>query len=247
MLDRDFVGFSRYLQFDMLILFLFMVSDQSLNIAIAEDDYFSRTLLYATISKMEKVKLEIVATNGIDLLNQLSLKSIDLILLDLYMPIMDGWEVLEHLPQTYYSGKVICMSNGYYKNYPEKLKGFAVDCYIPKENNIIKQCIQQIQSNVPLNIHHSNFPLYFHKHESSSIQYSFKSIELQIIQYLANGLSYLEISNQKGLEHLSDRSIETYVLKMIKSLHLKSRGHLISYAYAHGLIHSFDFTPPPQL
>lgn len=64
-------------------------------ILLVEDDNFLGNI-YKTKFEMEKFKV-IVATDGLEGLEMAKKKNPDIILLDILMPKMDGFEVLEHL------------------------------------------------------------------------------------------------------------------------------------------------------
>ena len=211
---------------------------KTINIAITDDDFVMRTLLISTLKKISNIKISCIATNGEDLLSQLKRIQIDILLLDLYMPIMDGWEVLEHLQKKSFSGKIICMSNGYSQKSLNKLMNLGALCYVKKDSILISKCIQHIHDNKQLSFLQDQVEVILS--ESPSLNYTFNDTELRIIQYLAEGFSYNEIVEKPELMHLSPRSIETYVLKMIKILELRNRLHLVSYAYANGILHTID-------
>ena len=65
-------------------------------ILIAEDDMFNRQLIVSFLAKYKNIKI-IKAENGIETLDNLSKFHIDLCLLDLYMPQMNGFDTLKHI------------------------------------------------------------------------------------------------------------------------------------------------------
>ena len=65
-------------------------------ILMAEDDRFNRLLIVSLLSKYPNVKV-IEAQNGIEALEILQQKKIDILLLDIYMPKMNGFEVMERV------------------------------------------------------------------------------------------------------------------------------------------------------
>ena len=67
-------------------------------ILMAEDDRFNRLLIVSLLSKYSNVKV-IEAQNGIEALEELQQKKIDILLLDIYMPKMNGFEVLTRVQE----------------------------------------------------------------------------------------------------------------------------------------------------
>jgi len=63
-----------------------------LKIAITDDHNLFRESLILLINHMENIEVIVEASNGIELLEKLENVSVDLLLLDLRMPEMDGFE-----------------------------------------------------------------------------------------------------------------------------------------------------------
>ena len=68
----------------------------NINMLIVEDDPFSRLLVKSLLSKMANINFW-EAENGLDAIEIMNKESIDICLLDLHMPKMDGYEVLAQL------------------------------------------------------------------------------------------------------------------------------------------------------
>lgn len=84
---------------------------KSIKIAIAEDNSVIRNVLLRNLDQNDKVKVVIAAENGRFLLDSLNNIQADIILLDINMPIMDGYETIVNL-QTYFPDvKVIMYSS----------------------------------------------------------------------------------------------------------------------------------------
>lgn len=76
-------------------------------ILLVDDDPIFLTLAELAIKK-EKDQVEIYkAMNGEEAINFLKTQSVDIIFLDLNMPVMNGWEFLDALPQIENWGKQV--------------------------------------------------------------------------------------------------------------------------------------------
>jgi len=71
---------------------------KEVTVLVAEDDAFNRKLIYAMLSKNKKINI-IEAEDGKIALSQLEVHNVDVLLLDIHMPNMNGLETLEHLRQ----------------------------------------------------------------------------------------------------------------------------------------------------
>ena len=100
------------------------------NIMIVEDDVNQRKLM-STVLEQYGYNVT-TATDGIDALNQLDKKHIDLIILDIMMPRMDGFELTETLRQSGCNIPILMVTA---KQSPvDKRKGFIIgtDDYMTK-------------------------------------------------------------------------------------------------------------------
>jgi CheY-like chemotaxis protein len=70
-----------------------------ITLLVVEDDAFNRQLIISILRKNSSINI-IEAQNGKEALELLEKKSIDAMLLDIYMPIMNGFETLQTLRAT---------------------------------------------------------------------------------------------------------------------------------------------------
>ena len=68
---------------------------KKLNVLIVDDDFINLKLLEVLLKKNESVDKIFEAKNGVEAIDLLKKESIDLMLLDILMPVMDGIEVLK--------------------------------------------------------------------------------------------------------------------------------------------------------
>jgi signal transduction histidine kinase/DNA-binding response OmpR family regulator len=78
-----------------LAAFIDSMNASQFTVLIVEDDQSSRDLLAASV-EMQGYQV-ITAQNGLEALNYLRYEIVDLMLLDIMMPVMDGYEVLQHM------------------------------------------------------------------------------------------------------------------------------------------------------
>ena len=124
---------------------MFMNNTAKKYILIAEDDRFYGNMFE---TKLQKEGFDVlVCDNGKNLLAAVSSRKPDLILLDLIMPVMDGFETLKELKAN--SGSrdipVVVLSNlGQDEDIERAKKEGAVD-YLVKSNLSIQEMVQKVK------------------------------------------------------------------------------------------------------
>src|SRR6266496_2376454 len=87
------------------------MNTQAIHLGIVEDHEMIRTALTILINEFENCKVILEAANGLDLQEQLKKKVFpDIILLDLQMPLMDGYETLDWLQENHPNIHVVILS-----------------------------------------------------------------------------------------------------------------------------------------
>lgn len=111
-------------------------------VLIAEDE---RPLAMALEIKLKKVGIDAKAVfDGSEALNELSKNKYDLILLDLMMPVMDGWTVLNEINVKKLKVKVIVTSNLSQPEDIDKAKELGALDYLVKSDNAIADIADKV-------------------------------------------------------------------------------------------------------
>jgi DNA-binding response OmpR family regulator len=110
------------------------------NILIAEDDTVLRDLY---LRKFDKEVYDIrTASNGQEALALIQARKPDLLILDINMPVQDGFGVLEKLPKADRSFPVIILTNFADQANRDRGMGLGVDDYFVKKDMTIKTLIE---------------------------------------------------------------------------------------------------------
>lgn len=112
-------------------------------ILIVEDDTVLRDLY---IRKFDKAMYDVeTAANGQEALDMIAKKTPDLVLLDLNMPVLDGFGMLEKLPKEKRPFPVIVLTN--FDDQVNKDRGatFSVDGYFVKKDMTVKTLVQMVE------------------------------------------------------------------------------------------------------
>ena len=179
------------------------------------------------------------ASNGIDAINMLKKDDYDLLILDIMMPKMDGYEVLKSLPKEYRVPTIILSARG--EEY-DKLQGFelGIDDYLTKPFSP-KELIARIKAILNrTNKIHDNYILDTLELDTSShtLKIDNKKVEVtpkefEILTYLIKNKG-IAISRERLLSKLwgydyfgDDRTIDTH-MKMLRNNLGRYRKHIIT-------------------
>src|SRR5580704_16605464 len=164
-----------------------------INLAIADDHKIFRNGLKATLEDYPDFNLLIEASNGKELIGQLSTVTPDVILMDIKMPEMDGMQTTAYINQHFRQIKVLALSMHNEDKYIVDMMKAGASGYLLK-NAEPEEIIEAI-----LTVHNKGF--YFNEH-----------LSVTLIKQLVGPSSYSDISKQQSVD-LNDREIE--VLKLV--------------------------------
>ncbi len=112
-------------------------------IIIAEDDAVLRDL-YLRKFKTDTYDIR-TACNGQEALDLAAKEKPDLMLLDINMPVMDGFGVLEKLPRANRGFLVIILTNFDEQANRDRCKALSIDDYFVKKDMTIKSLVEMVE------------------------------------------------------------------------------------------------------
>lgn len=220
------------------------MTENILKIAIADDHTLFRENLALWINASEELEVVIEASNGKDLLDKLEYTKVDILLLDIQMPVMDGFEAAKIIKRKYRKVKILILTlmddismiskviemdlHGVFtKNTsPKELKkailGLKEDGFY-SEKSLYSQ-IHKVKSNTAFVLLGSEHP-------------NFTESELNIIEYFAQGLRAKEIAD---ILNISPRTVEVHKQNILRKSDFDSMITVIAYCYHHKIIKTED-------
>lgn len=113
------------------------------NILIAEDDAVLRNLY---IKKFSVAGFPIRAVeNGEQAIKEIESQLPDILVLDIHMPVMDGFQVLEQYPQATRQFPVVMLTNFADERSKERGKELGADDYFIKKDMTIKSLLTMVE------------------------------------------------------------------------------------------------------
>jgi DNA-binding response OmpR family regulator len=117
-------------------------------ILVAEDE---KPMAHALQLKLQREGFSVdIASDGEQAMTMLTKGTYDALILDLIMPKMNGFEVLEGIQELKNRPKVIVASNLSQEQDAKRAKGLGADDYFVKSNTPLKEIVQKIKQHLKL-------------------------------------------------------------------------------------------------
>lgn len=207
-----------------------------IKIAITDDHELFRIGLSELLKKQEDFQIVAELSNGQEFLDFLSeKKAVDIVLLDITMPVLDGFEVLEALSKTNYTVKPMIISMFDDGNYIAKCAKNGAFSYLLKNTDEF-ELLKAIRTVANGNKYFSptiaeKMINYISTQDTNTKKLSNK--ESEILLLISKGLTTKEIATEL---FVSSRTIETHRANILKKLDVKNTASLIKKAAKNKLI-----------
>jgi len=210
-------------------------------VAIADDHAIFRTGVKSALSSRKDIQMVAEAENGMQLLNLLKHIQPDVVLLDIMMPVMDGFTALPEIKRLYPNVKVIMLSMNNDHSIISRMMEIGANSYLTKEAGAegIYEAIRGVMENEFFFNDLTNKALLSglrNKPASSSpsvqdVHLSEK--EITILKLMCEEKSTKEIAD---IVDLSPRTIEAIRDKLKTKTGTKSMAGLVMYAVKAGIV-----------
>ena len=214
--------------------------DAIIKVAIADDHALFRTGVKTSLSSRKDIQMIAEAENGMQLMNLLKHIKPDVILLDIHMPIMDGYTTLPEIKKLYPEMKVIMLSMNKKPSIITKMMEIGANSYLTKESDsetiyqAIRTCYEQefffndLTNKALLN------GLRMKKPQEAPVQeVHLTDKEITILKLMCEEKSTKEIAD---MVDLSPRTVEAIRDKLKTKTGVKSMAGLVMYAVKAGIV-----------
>lgn len=216
-----------------------MEKKSEIRILIADDHQMLLDGLRSLLSTEKNITIVNQATDGHQVLDILAYESIDVAVIDISMPKMDGYQTVLEMKQKYPQTKVIILSLHKDEKHIGKLLKAGVSGYVIKDRGS-EELVKAI--NLVANggnywdpeVQNISLKAMQNKKDDPVGEVRFTAREEDILHLVADGLTTKEISNSL---HISDSTVETHLRHLREKLNLPNVKQLIIYAIRKGYGH----------
>jgi DNA-binding NarL/FixJ family response regulator len=216
-----------------------------MNIAIVDDHQLFRKSLALLVDSFEGISVAYQAENGREFLEKLASSPVDLVLLDIQMPEMDGFETCKILKEKYPDLYIIIISQLTTKESVHKVMEMGANGFFTKNSNP-EQLEEAIKSVRDKGYYFGNElgsilrdALLWEKNANqSTIEYmspevSFTSREIDIIKLAAKEYSSREIADELSI---APRTVETHRRHLMEKTDSKNIIGVVIFALKYNLV-----------
>ncbi|WP_266367985.1 response regulator [Tellurirhabdus rosea] len=217
---------------------------KKIRIALADDHNLFRKGMASVLSQITDFELVLEASNGQELIEKLTRRLPDVVLLDLEMPVMDGIAATDYIRENHPHMKIIMLTMHDEDKFVLHLLEKGVSGYVLKDADIdeVEKAVHRVmEDGVYLNDFVSKV---MHRKMTSKAPvvkqpslYNSKVVlserEKEILKLICEGLSTAEISEKV---FLSPRTVEGHRLRILEKTGTKNTAGMVAFAFKNNLV-----------
>lgn len=213
---------------------------KKIRVAVVDDQLLFRKGILSLLEEFDELKIVLEASNGRELLDKIKMQEVDVVLLDLEMPVLNGIETTEILKKKYPEIKIVILTLHNNDAFVVELLRKGAHGFLLKDNDI--ETVVNAIFSVYVNGVYFN-PQISQKLIKGLVQgdtisplftaASFSSIELQVIDLICKEHSSKEIAS---VMNVSARTVDGYIEKIFEKTNARNRIGIVMYAVKHGIV-----------
>lgn len=205
------------------------------NIYLVDDHALFREGLRFLLQNMDGVSVIYEAENGAELLQGLEQYDVDLILLDIEMPVMNGIETAEQVLKIKPDLKIIALSMYADDNYYASMIEAGADGFLLKNSSFseVKRAIEEVMNGknyFSLEILQAILNRLNRPKEQKEAQ-ELTERENEVLFHICQGLSNTQIAEELGI---SKRTVDKHRENLLQKTQSKNTANLVIYAIKQG-------------
>lgn len=215
-----------------------MALDKTIHILLADDHLIFREGLKALLEEQENIKITVQASNGIQVLKLLDEQPVNLVMMDVHMPVMNGIECTIEIRKTNPSLPILALTMAADEVLIKKMLKAGANGYLLK-NSSGRELLQAIDTVLKGQQYYSNrvgqiIMEGLSGRKSGTAQKSPEAIltprEIEVLKLIATENSNKEIADKL---FISTRTVDAHKRNILKKVGAKNTAGITRYALKH--------------
>ncbi len=205
-----------------------------IRLVLADDHVMLRQGLVSLLNEQEEMQVVGEANNGNEVLNILNHQAIDVLLLDIEMPGMDGFDTLREIRKLKAPPKTLVLTMHKSPQFLKNIFSAGANGYLPKDSGkkILVEAISTLHASGSFHTPET-MKMVMDGLKASKKPAGISKRETEIIQLIADQHTTSEIAEKL---FLSTHTVESHRKNILLKLGLKNSAGLVKYAIHRGLI-----------
>lgn len=206
-----------------------------IQILLADDHRILRTGLKLLLSSQDDFHVAAEASNGLEVLEKLNETPVDVVLLDLSMPVMSGLDCLKEIKKRNLPVKILVLTMYSEQQYIKEVMTQGADGYICKDtiDTELFRALHTVMNGSRYLSEQDAHTLLNSLIEEQAEQAVLSAREQEVLTYLVHGYSLAAIANAL---HISIKTVSTYKSRLMQKLGCTTKSELVDYALQHNLL-----------
>lgn len=207
-----------------------------IRVAIADDHEIFRKGLRIILNEIDELKVVGEAQNGHELLEILKHQEVDVVLMDIRMPVMDGVEATKKMVEKYPRIKIIALTMFEEISYFNQMVEAGANGFLLKKTNkdeLYRAIIQVMKDETYFSEEFISNVNLMQKPKSRVSNIELTEREQEVLALICKGMSNSEISKYLGV---SSRTVDGHRAHLLEKTGAKNSPHLVMFAIKNGLI-----------
>jgi DNA-binding NarL/FixJ family response regulator len=209
-------------------------SKLSVNILLVDDHQIVVNGLKSLLAQKPEYLVKGEALNGAEALAVLAVLKIDLVLMDIDMPVMNGIEATKEIKKQFPEVKIIMLTMHDEKAMIKSMLDLGADGYLLKNSSLseLDSAIQSVYLGKQFLSDDVNSALMAPDIDKSGALSELTDREIEIIKLIAEGMSNKEIGDKLFISH---RTVDTHRTNLMNKLGLHNVAGIVRFAISNGL------------
>ncbi|MDW7694442.1 response regulator transcription factor [Flammeovirgaceae bacterium SG7u.111] len=203
----------------------------NINILLADDHQIVIEGLKLLLEARDNFDVVGEVVDGQQVLDFIEKNKVDIVILDINMPVMDGIACAKKIKESHPQVKVIILTMYAQKSFVEEIIKIGIDGCLLK-NNSGKELIDAIDRVHSGRSYYDQIQFFTSTKEEVKT-YKLSDREIEIIRSLANGRTSAEIAEDL---YISQHTVKTHRKNILRKLNLHNSADLVKYALNNGII-----------